>query len=193
MAKFENHLSYKNRRNGVIAERLGYVQFHNFKIADNAVGGMEVSLTENINEGYAKITGALIVGQSENSEKFSETSPQFGIITPRSDNFSIENTSFFNFKQTNSAALGTCSHCFHGAATDSGARTVNVSGLKFTDVPKRIIYQEPYRAIFFDEDGSLTGASEQSWATPYWKHNDVEGPCKHKPDSHDGLICDNTV
>jgi cell migration-inducing and hyaluronan-binding protein len=72
LAKFEDFLTYKNRRNGVIAERLGYVQFHNFKVADSAVGGMEVSLTENIDDGYAKIVGAMIVGRSENSEDWTD-------------------------------------------------------------------------------------------------------------------------
>jgi hypothetical protein len=29
------------------------------------------------------------------------------------------------------AALGSCSHCFHSASTDSGARTVTFSNLVF--------------------------------------------------------------
>ena len=132
MAEFHNHLSYKNGRNGAIAERIGAVQFHNFKTADNLLAGIEVSLTEDIVDGYAKIVGGLIVGRSANAEEeldSLETGPH-GIITPRSENFSIENTAFYNFDHwEDGAALGTCSHCFHGAATDSGARTVTVRGL----------------------------------------------------------------
>jgi hypothetical protein len=181
LAKFENHLSYKNRKNGSIAERLGYVQFLNFKVADNRVGGMEVSLTEDIDNGYAKISDALIVGRSANTEADLddlEIGPH-GIITPRSEGFTVENVQFYNFNHwEDGAALGTCSHCFHAAATDSGARTVTVRQLTFDEtVPKRIRYQYPFRAIFYDEDGSLTDQDEHSWATAYWSHNEIEGKC----------------
>lgn len=204
MANYANHLSYKNRRNGVIAERLGYVQFTNTIVADNALAGLEVALTENIDNGYAKISGATIIARSPNSEDdFRATnSPQFGIITPRSENFSIEDSSFFNFNwDTVDAApvrpfgaIGTCSHCFHGASTDSGARTVTVSGLQFVDVNQYIKYQFPNRAIIHDVDGSLTSSSgvpNSAWATPYWLHNDVT-ECS-EVSSFDGLVCDNSI
>ena len=68
IAEFHNLVSYKNGRNGAIAERLGAVQFHNFKTADNVLAGMEFSLTEDIRDGYAKIVGGLVIGRTENSE-----------------------------------------------------------------------------------------------------------------------------
>jgi len=64
IAEFHNLVSYKNNRNGAIAERIGAVQFHNFKVADNLLAGMEVSLSEDIIDGYAKIVGGLVVGKS---------------------------------------------------------------------------------------------------------------------------------
>ena len=70
------------------------------------------------------------------------------------------------------AALGSCSHCFHSAATDSGARTVSFSGLFFdSSVTKKIRYQYPWRAIYYDLDGTLTGLGSKTWATSYWYHN----------------------
>ena len=65
-----------------------------------------------------------------------------GIITPRTENFRIEGTKFFNFNWNEAATLGTCSHCFHPASTDSGARTVKVSNLVFdaASVTKKIRY-----------------------------------------------------
>jgi hypothetical protein len=77
------------------------------------------------------------------------------------------------------AALGSCSHCFHPASTDSGGRTTTFSGLWFDDstVTRRIRYQPPYREIFYDSDGSLTWVKERgdlqepgSWAVPEWTH-----------------------
>jgi hypothetical protein len=85
---------------------------------------------------------------------------------------------FYNYNWNNAAAIGTCSHCFHDAATDSGARTIRTSGLTFTDVDYKINYQIPWRAIIQDEDGSLTGMGANSWATPYWKHNHWDGVCE---------------
>jgi hypothetical protein len=37
--------SWKNGRNGAIAEKVGDVRFHNFKVADNLLAGIEFSLT----------------------------------------------------------------------------------------------------------------------------------------------------
>jgi hypothetical protein len=70
------------------------------------------------------------------------------------------------------AALGSCSHCFHPASTDSGGRTTTFSGLTFDGltVKRRIRYQPPYREIFYDSDGSLTSLEAGSWAVPEWTH-----------------------
>lgn len=57
--------------------------------------------------------------------------PVFGLITPRSENFTVSNVNFYNFDLDGYAAIGTCSHCYHPASTDSGARTVTFSKLYF--------------------------------------------------------------
>jgi len=44
-ARFDDLTSWKNGRNGAIAETVGDVRFHNFKTADNILAGMEFSLT----------------------------------------------------------------------------------------------------------------------------------------------------
>lgn len=142
IAEFHNLVSYKNGRNGAIAERVGAVQFHNFKTADNVLAGIEFSLTEDIIDGYAKVVGGLVVGRTENSQTEIDIGSPHGIITPRTENFSIEGTKFFNYNWNDAAGLGTCSHCFHAAATDSGARTVRVNNLQFDadSVTKRVFY-----------------------------------------------------
>lgn len=72
------------------------------------------------------------------------------------------------------AALGSCSHCFKQChnSTDSGARTVKFSNIYFdSSVTKKIRYQFPYRAIYQDLDGTLTGLGPNTWATPGWNHS----------------------
>ena len=92
------------------------------------------------------------------------------------------------------AALGSCSHCFFDATTDSGARTTSFSGLHFD--PKSVLikirYEIPYRDIFYDMDGSLTGLGPGSWATPYFLHND-QPECQHLQYLYDGLICNSSI
>lgn len=83
----------------------------------------------------------------------------------------ISNIRFFNFNNTDiansteAAPFGTCSHCFHNAATDSGARQVKTEKLQFFNCSVIIKFQTPYTAIFHDLDGSLTGLGPGSWAT----------------------------
>jgi hypothetical protein len=55
-------------------------------------------------------------------------------------------------------------------------------------VPKKISYQLPWRGIFLDLDGSLTGLGPNSWATPNWAHNRVT-ECTVSTAIHDGLVC----
>jgi len=59
-------------------------------------------------------------------------------------------------------------------------------------VPRRIVYDFPFRAIIFDIDGTTTGKGPESWATFYYKHNDWMG-CDYLPDMYDGQVCDSRV
>jgi len=138
-------------RAGAIAEEMGEVEWLDFKVADNMEAGMEWSFANNqvLAKDIMKITGGLVVGKTSNSEPELNTGAR-GIVGPRWDYLTIRGTKFYNFNFGNSGALGDCSHCFHPAATDSGARTIFTSGLYFdeTTVPKRIWYQYPFNGIF---------------------------------------------
>ena len=92
------------------------------------------------------------------------------------------------------SAIGSCSHCFFDATTDSGARTTYFSGLYFDPltVPIKIRYQIPHRDIFYDIDGSLTGLGPGTWATPYFLHN-LQPECHHLQYEFDGLICNSSI
>lgn len=192
-AEFINFTSWKNKDNGAIAEQVGDVRFKNFKVADNLIAGIEFSLTKDVEDGYAQINNALVIGNSLNAEPITKSSSFHGIITPRTENFQVHNVDFFNFNHANQAALGSCSHCFHPASTDSGSRTVTFSGLYFdSTVDRKIRYQFPYRDIFYDLDGTLTGKGPKTWATNYWEHN-VQPECEVDMDVYDGILCDSSI
>jgi len=58
-------------------------------------------LTREIWDGYAQINKALVVGLStNNSDEPAISFNQRGIITPRSDNFSVFDVTFYNFTNT---------------------------------------------------------------------------------------------
>lgn len=138
---FQDVTSWKNQRNGAIGGLMGDVVFKNFKTADNFLAGIEFEkVAVEIGDGRAMVDGGLIIGKSANTETFLEMGSPHGIISPRSEMFSIKNVKFHNFNFNDAAALGDCSHCFHPAATDPGARTTTVSGLSFTNVNKKIKY-----------------------------------------------------
>ncbi len=193
-ARFVNFTGYKNQRNGAIAEKVGDVRWENFKVADNLLAGLEFSLVSDVLDGAAQINGALVIGRSENAEERTLTTFSHGIITPRTENFQVHDVKFFGFDVAGKAALGSCSHCFHPASTDSGARTVAFSKLYFdpTTVTTKIRYQYPFRDIFYDLDGTLTGLGAKTWATPYWKHND-QPECQDQLEVYDGLICNSNI
>lgn len=81
------------------------------------------------------------------------TAVRRGIIGPKSNHFVVDGAKFYNFDmcETNSdagisyngkrytrdtaAAFSTCSHCFHPAASDGGARHYDVHRLEFYKTP----------------------------------------------------------
>jgi hypothetical protein len=185
--------SWKNGRNGAIAERVGDVRFHNFRVADNLLAGIEFSLTSEYGNEMAQINYATIVGRSylNDDNRLIGATPR-GIITPRTDNFVVQGARFYNYNWGDAAALGSCSHCFHPAATDSGARTITFRNNTLDATVQRICnYQYPWRAIYYDEDGSITGKGAKSWMTPHFPHHNQSG-CEHKPDQG-GVYCDQSV
>jgi len=176
---------------------LGAVRFENIKTADNRLAGIEIEVDANLEEKMAYVDGALIVGRTENNMESDVGSPR-GIITPRTDKWWVMNVRFYNFNFGEAAALGSCSHCFHPAATDSDCRTIKFENIMMdpTTVTKKIRYQFPFKGIFHDTDGSWipekNGAGE-AWASSYWGHNLADPACSSDMDVYDGIICEGTV
>lgn len=123
--------AWKCGRNGAIATRIGDVRFHDFKVADNRLAGIEVSECDWHGENTTQIDNALIIGRTNNTETILEKATPYGIIGPRTDNLRIDNCRFFNFDWNGAAALSDCSHCWHDHETDSGARTTRFSNMSF--------------------------------------------------------------
>jgi len=96
-ANFYDFTGWKSNRNGAIASFVGDVRFHNFKVADNLLAGIEYSVLT-LGEDTATIIDALIIGKSNgNTEPLLDSASPYGIINPRTENFLINGTKFYNF------------------------------------------------------------------------------------------------
>ena len=60
-----------------------------------------------------------------------------------------------------------------------------------TTVKKIVSYSTPFRTIFFDKSGSMTGKGKNSWFVPYFKHLLVS-ECENA-EAKGGILCDNTI
>jgi hypothetical protein len=168
------------------------------------LAGIEIEKDVNMEEMLGYVDGALIVGRTEANDENHVGSPR-GIITPRSDRWTVKNVDFYNFNFDEAAALGSCSHCFHAAATDSDCRTVKFENIYMDpfSVERKIRSQFPHKFIFLDVDGSWNEKGPGSWATYYnsetntnaydGKHNLVDPACSADEEVYDGIICDNSV
>ena len=93
---YEDFTSWKNGYNGVMGGALGKVVFRDLVLADNEVAGFEVESDENTAENEGYLDGALIVGRTTANIGFFNSAPH-GVITPRSERYSIKNVFFANF------------------------------------------------------------------------------------------------
>jgi hypothetical protein len=62
---------------------------------------------------YSGIFTALVIGQTNNVDEELLFAAPKGVIGPRTENWQANNISFYNFNWTDTAAFGSCSHCFH--------------------------------------------------------------------------------
>jgi hypothetical protein len=187
---FYDFTAFKNMDAGASAFHVGDVRFYRFKTADNGRTGITIEMVNNSTlDDRAMIYDSLLIGASSDAGDFILSRSPAGIIVARTEWFTVKKCRFHNYNFNKAAALKDCPHCTSYLETDSGARTTKVSGLRFYNVDRRIQYQWPYRGIFWDLDGSLTGVGTNSYATRDYPHL-MWPECTLKKDTHDGIVCD---
>jgi len=113
---FLNFNLWTNRR-GAAANLLGDTVLQGFKVFDNLEAGIEITkVADHAKE--SQISGGLFVGQTSMNDE--ETLAEGGgVVTPKTDNFKMKGSSFYQFKEATFPAIKTCSECTSGE--DGGA------------------------------------------------------------------------
>jgi len=209
-ATFEGSLLYRNGKKGIEAEMLGAVFIKDTIAVDHINSGIEVSSTKELVKYVQElndqtnplrrgmITDCTIIGKSNTlSTHIPLTSPKTrGIVTPRMDNYLVKNIDFFNFSEVNTYAFGDCGRCeVSWCCTDSGARTIDVENIRYNDsVPgdKYLKWNYPFKGIFRDRDGSMSGYPSERFITPFYSYMlpDTNLECERNPALDDSAVCD---
>ena len=86
-----------------------------------------------------------------------------------------------------------CLQCDSHTDYRQGGYTSRWQGLTFVNSPKRVLWTPPYKELFWDLDGTLTGFAD-GWTSPYYAWNEFAPACVHHGSAYDdGIVCDNTV
>jgi hypothetical protein len=187
-AVFEDFTGWKCGRVGTIATLVGDIRFKNFKVLDNKRGGIEVSVID-APYGGPRIQESAIIAYSKIPNRI-QTLEAGGVVTPRSENFRVEDVQFYNFDSPQIPAIESCSKCNLSPTENQGGYTTNFAKLTFVNSPYRVRFQTPRKDIYFDEDNTLTGI-KGGWAIPDSPHN--RHPACTADKHFDGLVCTNNV
>lgn len=135
------------------------------------------------------VKGGTFIGRLDaDDSEMSEWDP-VGIVVPKSENFTIEMSEFYNFNWGQSASLSASENVTDG----DGMFTVTVTKLQFhPGTVTRRVRQTEVGAIFYDTSGDLTDLGEKSWLMPDFKHNRWP-ECTLNLQALDGISCPNVV
>ena len=117
-------MGYKCKRNGVIAGNLGSVTLRRIASIDSGLAGIEIEKVIDVDDEVGRLENSIVVGRSENWDG-GDNNPH-GVITPRTDKWTVSNVRFYNYDWGTAAGIGTCSHCYFEPSTDSDARTIKM-------------------------------------------------------------------
>ena len=93
LALYEDHLSYKCGKNGIMGGDLGNVNFKNVTVASCKQHGISFERIVGVEKDVNKVDGAIVVGASD----LVGGSTSVGIVGPQSDKWLVDNARFYKF------------------------------------------------------------------------------------------------
>jgi hypothetical protein len=183
-----NFTAYRNGASGIFGGTNGDLHHVGARLIENSGSDYELEKMSDVNyDGNPHIRESLLVGTIDPTR----TVGKRAIWGPQNEFFFIADSLFVNY--IGHGVISSCMKC--GSQTDlkQGGYTVRFRGLRFVNCSQRVAWVEPYKEIFFDLDGSLTGIASGT-ATPYYGFNEWTPTCTRQGLALDsGLLCDASV
>ena len=189
---YTNLTSFRNGAHGIFNKEGGAIRLKHFKLMGN---GADDERRVKLKDVYGppahqpNSEGNLYV-RDPDEPTVARSSGKVGLFAPQDEYYYGKDLTFVGY---GSGAIAGCAKC--GSQTDmkQGGYTFRLSGLKFYNTTKKVRFTVPFKQIFQDDDGSLTGTAG-GWATAYRAFNVWPGQCERKGEEFDtGIVCDNTV
>eukprot|EP00049_Salpingoeca_infusionum_P016727 m.345219 g.345219 ORF g.345219 m.345219 type:complete len:3928 (+) comp16139_c0_seq5:247-12030(+) len=185
---FYNFTSFHNGGHGIFGKKNGDLHHVNAKLVDNGNEELLWKIMKTVyREDDPHLKDSLLVNHPTNPRKKHVA----GLMMPQNEFFHASGVKFVNY--LDGGAISGCASC--GSSTDQkqGGYTYRFDGVSFTNSSKRTLWTVPFRQIFLDLDGSLTGY-ENGTATPYYAFNHYPGLCDAMDETYDnGIVCNGTV
>jgi len=180
---FNGLVSFRNRQHGIYQRLSGDVHFDGASLLEN--GGYEV-LTERIQyltySNIPHLSNLLAVGS------IARPVARTGVATPQLEFYQISNARFINYGVNGvGSAIFSCPDCMSTSPVQGGY-TVRVSGLAFENVTCRVSWGSPFKDIFLDLDGSLSGIVNGT-AAPFYAFNNFPECPRAGPELSLATLC----
>ena len=160
-AYFRQLTSFRNRGIGAFCKNCGEVHWVDFSVVE--VGGHFTNY-QKLHVDYSwdpTIKNLLAVGNRDPSAPPPASRAIFG---PQNEFFLVDTAYIVNWHDN--GAISGCSECDSDQNLKQGGYTFRFNNLAFTNTSRRVAWTTPYKQIFWDIDGSLTGIANGT-ATPY--------------------------
>jgi hypothetical protein len=167
---FYNFTSWRNGRHGIFGKRNGALRHVNAKLVENRGDDYnQVKYVGNFNnslglftETDANINNGLFIGTVDPAA--SPIWDKRALNIPGFEFFLVRGATFVNYGAA--GAITGCNDCENDDNYRQGGYTVRFSGLSWVNTERRVTWQPPFKDIFMDLDGTLTGGSGVAGAGP---------------------------
>ncbi|EDQ93048.1 uncharacterized protein MONBRDRAFT_22411 [Monosiga brevicollis MX1] len=186
---YHNFTTFNNGEHGIFGKENGDLHHINVKSVGN--GREEIFWTKLHDVEYRENDPHIVNSLFVNHVDPSRPAHTVGLFMPQNEYFHVAGAKFVNYGAK--GTLSACAKCDTQTNFRQGGYTFRLQGLEFFNSTKRAEWTSPFKQIFYDLDGSLTGFVNGT-ATPFHAFNHYPGVCDAMGEAYDfGLVCDNTV
>jgi hypothetical protein len=181
-----NFTSYRNYGNGIFNKRVGDLHYINAKLLENAAEEFHWFKYIGPYDTTPNVVNMLCVAHTDPDV----VSNKRAMWLPQTENFQVSGATFVNYGDF--GAISGCASCDSDAFLAQGGYTVRFDGLRFVNTTRRTKWTAPFKDIFVDLDGSLTGHVNGS-VSPFFAFNQWPECVANLTMFDGGIACDGSV